>query len=342
MTGEEILKITEPGKIFSGDPKTLKAEFNKLSMKWHPDMTKKETDHIFSHIRELYKLGEEMLKKGTWVTPGILMLTDKKTKHKYQIRYSKCHNIDIGEMYYSRTTVTFMILPDYKKLYDNAIKVMEKFKFASDNMKKEAEKYLPNILKKFETETHSILVMKKSPDLILLKDALEYFKGNIGDKHVAWIQSSLHNLSCYLSWSKLTHNDISLDTYFISPEFHSGALLGGWWYSKKKGEKLVAVPKRTFNYIPPGILTSKIANEQVDLELIRLTGRELLGDATGVSLLRNKVAPESIINWMRCASTTNSIDDYKHWGNVLTKAYGKRKFIEMKLDLNKFYERKDG
>ena len=340
MTAEEILNVTEPGRIFTGDPSTLKAEYRKLSFKWHPDRNKERTDEVFGHIHNLYKLADEMLAKGLWVTPGVLLLCDKKTKQKFQIKYSRHHSIDIGEMYYSRTTVTFMIDPKYKNLFQNALKFSKGFKFASDNMKKDIHRYLPTILKDFETETHFVVVIKKTPDLILLRDAVE-FLGGIGEKHVAWIQSSLHNLACYFSWAKITHNDISMDTYFISPEFHSGAILGGWWYAKEVGNKLVAVPKRTYGYIPPAVLASKKANTSVDLELIRLTGRELLGDSTGLSLLKNKAAHSVVINWLRCAATSDPITDYRLWGDVLTKAYGKRKFIELKFNLDKFYERKD-
>jgi hypothetical protein len=151
--------------------------------------------------------------------------------------------------------------------------------------------------------------------------------------------SGLHNMTCYLDWADLSHNDISLDTYFISPKYHSGALLGGWWYTSKIGNKIIAVPNRTYQYMPMEVRKTKISSIKTDLELIRAVGRELLGDVTGTRLKQNEDIPKPLINWLVLPSPTGSaIKDYTLWQKVLTDSFGPRKFVNMEVAAEELYK----
>jgi len=245
---------------------------------------------------------------------------------------SKHYSFELGEMYINQENVVFSLNKDHYDLFDNAKKMINGLKYKSDSMEAEISKYLPAVVLDFETETELVMIVKKPPDLILLKDVLAYFGGRLDPKHTAWILSSIYNILCYFKLEDIIHNDISLNTYFISPKFHSGAILGGWWYSSKTGAKLVAVPGRTYNLLPSDIKSSKISDSRVDLDLLRAVGRELLGDPTGANI----AAPEAMKVWLMGASSGDSFGEYSTWGStVINESFGGRFFTDMELDPNK-------
>ncbi len=199
--------------------------------------------------------------------------------------------------------------------------------------------YLPTLRKIFETEDGCLCMMiDKSRDLLLLRDVLLYYKGHMPERHAAWIMSTLHNLLCYFEHAGLTHNDISPDTYYISPLYHSGALLGGWWYATEAGNRINKLNARSYGLLPPDAKVDRTADPRLDGELVRATGREMLGDITGVNLESMHAAPKAMIDWLRFVSTGDAIEDYERWGNVLQDSFGPRKFVQMKLTADDLYK----
>jgi hypothetical protein len=59
----------------------------------------------------------------------------------------------------------------------------------------------------------------------------------------------------------------------------------------------------------------------------------------GSSLLKSSDIPKPILAWLRGIDTGNAVKRYDDWFKVLKSAFGKRKFIEMKIDSNKIYRR---
>ena len=337
FTIEQILKMKECGQLFSGNPDTLKSEYQTLAKKWHPDIHGKEKDFdkVMARINVLHQQAGEVLKSGNWATPNLIQLKcvdGKVRKIKYKISY----DFELGKTYIGDSIVLYLIPKDHQEFFDNAKERINSFQYANDKMKTEASRYLPKILSIFETEDNQLgMVIEKTSDLILLKDVLDFYKGKIPDKHVAWILSTLYNLTCYLDYSGLSHNALSIDNYFISPKFHSGALLGGWWYSVPQESKLKGLPSYTYSIMPVKIKDKKIGSTITDLELIKSIGRELLGDRGGNKLL--DVAPTDMVNWLRISTSNKALDNYSKWQEVLTQSFGKRKFVEMNLTSDMLY-----
>jgi len=340
FTADQIIGFKNPEKLFTGDPYTAEKEYKALKIYWHPDRSKdpKATD-VFQHLSELYNEALKRLKEGVWQMEGELLLRGKKEIKPYKIVYQKQHTFELGEFYIGENHVTYLIKPEFKDLYDNAIRIIKGFKYANKKMEGEMSKYLPQILYAFDTASNHVLILKKTPDLILLRDLNEHVKGKLDPRHIAWIMSSLYNLSCYLEYAGVTNNATSLDTYFVSPEFHSGLLLGGWWYAAKSDEKLIAVPDNTLKWIPPSVLDQREGDIRIDLELIRAIGRELLvGDATKIYLVRKCGAPEALINWVTDVNLGSALKEYQIWQDVLTTSWGKRKFIKLEVTPKEVYK----
>lgn len=341
LSKSQLIGIKIPEKLYTNDAVIAKKEYRKLSMRWHPD--RGGDDEVFQHIKSLYEVAEDKISKGLWVTPGQLDFSTLDGK-RYQILYKKHHKFELGEMYISNTIVVYMIDKINSDLVDNHRSMLKKFKYANDGMKSEFKKYLPEVMMDSETKDHYVVVYKKTSDLLLLRDVIEHY-GELPSEHTAWILSSLYNLSCYLKYCGISHNAISMDTYFISPKYHSGALLGGWWYSSEYSKRIIAVPQRTLSHCSDYLNDKKSNDSLIDLQLIKVTGLETLGDPYGSKILMKaksnpKKFPSSFVSWLR-TPPKKPVDAFNEYGTykskVLLDSWGPPKFHEMKLTSKDLY-----
>lgn len=325
----ELLKIQRPEGLFLPKVTEIKKKHRELAKEWHPDVNgNPAAGVVFQHLTYLYEKALDKLAFDYWGFEGLMKFRSKKGAG-WDLKYRARHRFELGEFYVADNVVVYLIEGKHKKLVDNALGTIDRFRYPSDKVREEVSRYLPRGAEVLNLDSDWLAVgVKKTPDLLLLKDVLRHY-GTLDPKHIAWIQSSLHNLSCYLWVSKLTHNDISLDTYFISPQHHSGALLGGWWYAKPVGEKLEQVPKRTFDYLPWEVRNTKKASRLTDQELVRLVGRELLGSGD---------APAPMQEWFKSVASEGAVEAYDKWMNeVLPSSFGKRRFTKMDLDVETLY-----
>lgn len=329
-----------PEKLFSGDLAKAKREFHALSRRWHPDHNSDAAAlHVFQHIARLYAQAQERLRNNTWRGAGVLEVTGKRAGMSYprQLAYHKVHPFELGEMYVADEFVAFAVRHEYQDLFDNAKRHLAGFRYADATMQSEVGRYLPAVPDYYTTPERLLMVVPKSPELILLADVVEFVGGALTVQQMAWMQSSLHNLACYLNYAGLVHHDIGPQTYFVAPKLHYGQLLGGWWYAQDKDAKLLALPQRTLSNAPADVIRNKRAEARVDLELIRLTGRELLGDASGARLGANPDVPPLIAQWLNGATSGTAVNDYRLWRTVLHEVYGKPRFHKFDLDAATVY-----
>lgn len=344
LTAQDILGIDEnaPELLFENDEKAIKSKYRALSKIWHTDKAKGdpvEAEEVFKRVSRLRDVANERFKAGTWKKPGEMLVTDVSNGKKFKIHYMKQKDFELGEMYISDNFVTYALRKENKDLFDNAKRVIGSFKFANDGMKKEFSRGLPEIKSAFETDDRFLLIIKKDPKMILLSDVCDYFAGKMDAKHVAWIGSALHNIACYLSYTGIVHNAFSTDNFFIDPEGHIGAMLGGWFYGAQPGAGLTALPPNTVRVVPPHVLATGRADPQVDLILLRDIGRTLLADRAGMRLGRDKDVPKAMADWLTLPPSANAFEDYKIWQTkVLPDSFGVRRFVELKVTARDVYK----
>lgn len=337
-TADDILGMKRPEDLFKGDLDAAKRQYRELAKEWHPDHGKPRSTEVFPHINFLYDEAINRMAGGTWETEGIVRLEDQSKKGSYLVHYHIKSDFELGRFYVGDDYLTYVVDQQYKDLFDNAVKHISEFKYANKKMEDECSRYVPQKPTIFETPGKQLVMrVKKTTDLVLLRDVIRYY-GEMDPKHAAWVLSSLYNLGCYLGYTGIIHQNISPDTYFISPKYHSGALLGSWWYAAKKGSKVSRLPTRTFNFLPWEARTKKKAIPLTDQELIRATGREMLGDISGVSTTPTSV-PHALKEWLSSVATGSAIDNYTSWGEVLKESFGARRFTKMDLDAKTLYEK---
>lgn len=71
--------------------------------------------------------------------------------------------------------------------------------------------------------------------------------------------------------------------------------------------KLIALSGIAAEYTPDDIIDDKTSDFRIDLELLRSTGRQLLGDIDGSKLLMDKNIPRSLVDWLRSISKGNAL-----------------------------------
>jgi hypothetical protein len=332
------LDAKTPEELFPGDLEQARHIFHTLAATWHPDRNKAVfAQRVFQHINELYQEAVRRIETETWRGQGLLSLPSG------QVPYFTSFPFELGHTYIGHDHVTYTVDPKHEALFNHALRVIHSFKYADDSMKREFSRYLPSSYQTFVTPKRLILKIAKDPTLVRLRDVVRYYDDKLDPKHMAWVISSLSNIACYLSYAKVVHHDISLDSYFIAPKDHNGALLGGWWYAQDEGDDVSVVPTRTSGLMPASALYKKTAAPLTDLELIRAVGRELLGDlldAKPSSKKDSKIAPEPVVTWLKSVADGTAVENYSAWKKVLVKGFGPPKFNLMELDESKLYHSK--
>jgi hypothetical protein len=339
FSAAQILAIPEhaPEKLFSGEPAKAQTEFRRLGRRWHPDCNPDPlASRVFQHLSRLYGNARELLASGRWRGPGELMLIRSGDLMR-SVSFLRSEPFELGEVYIGQTTIVYAVKREFGDLFENARQQLAGFRFADPRMKREVARYLPGTPEYYATADRLILLLEKNADLVQLEDLRVFLGGEMDARHAAWIQSGLQNLACYFEYAGIVHNDIGPATYFVSPRNHTGCLLGGWWYAKVAGQRLTALPNRTLRLAPPDVIRRKQADPRVDLELVKATGRELLGDPQGARLRRNKKIPAAFANWVNGPTSGEAVTDYKLWNYALEMSFGKRRFVEMGINAADIY-----
>lgn len=344
LTAKEILSVETPERLFTQHG--LVAEYRRLIKYWHPDVNKDSlSPKVVDKLHNLKKEGKEKLDTKVWQeppervfeeTPGIKKIVGKNRVHTIQSQFSR--EFELGKYHIHDDSVTYQLKEEYRDLHSNAFEVFDSFEFRDKAMEKEMGKYLPAVDFGFTALTGDLFVsIKKPSDVFLLKDVISNKKEDPLN-YIGWTINALLNIACYLQYNEITHNGISSETVFISPQYHTGLLLGGWWYAVPKHAKMIALPPLTMEYMPPDVLRNKHAAYRTDLEMIKAIGREMLGDISGAKLRWNKDLPNPMVQWLNLPSAGNAVEDYKEWKyKVLPACFGKPKFIKFELTAKELY-----
>ena len=333
FTIEDIKKIKYPSELFSEDVETMKKQYVELMKIYHPGLNEQKQEYIevAEKINKLYKEAESNIEKGIWSKPGMIKLKRSDGKY-YTMKFRISHNFELGKMYIGNESVLYLFNEENEKFALNALKQIKGLKYENGYIEKEFNKYMPRIITSFRTVTGRLgIVFEKDEDLILLRDLLMYYNGKLSVNTASWVLSNLYNISCFLHYNDLTHNGITIDSYFVSTKRRYGVLIGGWWYSVKEGARLLSVAKSIEDLMPYEMKISNKANSLLDLEAVRLLGRSLLGDESGDLLSINGAIPNSLNLWLKAKAGSNPFEEYSTWSNVINsigELTVKRKIID--------------
>jgi len=340
LSASEILNVptSECERIFGPTETEAKEQYRHLSKRWYP---RKDGDdgRVFAHISLLHRVALQKIRAGQWKDPRVETIMNAGKEVKFTVL--KRFKFELGEAVTGQDELLFLIDNQYDDLYLQALAAQRIFtNWPSSRVRKEVERYLPKFSSypaPMKTERRAVSTVRDRR-LIRLRD----IKEPLDPKHVAWIVSSLYDLLCYLQVMKLTHNAISLDNYWIEPEAHYGALLGGWWYAVPVGQRLAALPTWALAEAPAGFraqASAGVAKAKGILGLLQLKAlaRELLGDRPGGRLLHDKKIPRALATWAVLPPGDHPIKEYAGWQDVLKDSFGARRYTKLDLRASDIY-----
>ncbi|MEM2159383.1 MAG: hypothetical protein QXN55_00325 [Candidatus Nitrosotenuis sp.] len=338
LTADQILSIpiSEPERLFKVDD--LKGQKRALVRRWHPDRINHPiADKVVAHINVLFDAAERKIHDNTWKGPNEIVFTPLKKPRVFRFRYRTMVEFELGKIYTGKKTGAYILSKDFADLYENASKLRSQLRYASDKMKDSFAKILPDVTYQEITDVGPIQIFKKTENVILLSDLLRLTEGSIDPVHVAWIGNCLFNLACFFEYNRIVFNGYTPENLWVSPKNHA-VFPVGWWYARKENDKLLALPGAIIKQLPAALISDKIATSSMDRYSIKALLIQLLGDETGngAKLLKSSV-PEKMVVWLRQPPSDKAVTDYSAWKSVLEKTFGARKFVELKVDLNKIY-----
>ncbi len=333
---DRLLAIQEPEQLFT-DPGTLASEFRALARRWHPDtQDEPRAVAVFAHLAELRDRGLRTWATGLWDAGDTLWFREG-TDVPQTLPVRSRRRFELGREFVCSDCLATWVDGPCEDFLRQADQMTRTCRFSNTRMQAAFEDALPRLRAAVSLPDGShVLIQELAPDLIRLRDLLAWLRGPLDGRHTAWIVSGLLNLACYLEHAELTHNDLSLDTCFVSPVRHFVALPGAWWFGAVEGSPLLGVPSRTLAQMPPWLAASGHAHRVLDLEQIRAVARELLGDATGQRF--PSVTPEAMATWSRLATSGSAREDYREWmQEVLPESYGARRFVALEITPEQVY-----
>jgi hypothetical protein len=329
----EAIKAAKTYKdIFENDESKVKSEYKAFIKKYHPDVYKEEDlTQLISKLNVFYDEALDKLRDNIWNEKAVVEFKgiDGKT---YRLKYLIEHSFELGKFYIGRNHVIYVFDTGKEKYAENAVKTIGHIAYANDSMRDNFQRRMPTIESKFNTiEGKTCLVMKKSPDVYLLEDLLKYFeksKKELDPRHCAWIINRLCSIACFLKYNEYVLNGISISNMYVSPQFHSIMVIGGWWYCVPNGEKMIGTQKNIYELMPVKEKTSKIATYTTDIESIKLIGRQL-----------NLNVPAPMLNWYNKASSDDAYKEIAEWAKAIDESFGARKFVELDISENDIYNK---
>jgi hypothetical protein len=323
LTAAEILAIPPdaPQRLFQGDAAAVGTRFRRLAKIWHPesgDPARRDRE-VFQRLVELRRAADAALRDRR---QGIL----------------RRHRFELGEMLVGRDRVTFHLRGEFADLQQAALAAIGALRV--DRLRDPAQyrRMLPDVAEAVRGPAGPVLVLRKDPGLILLRDLLDHAGGRLPPRHAAWILTRLHNLACCLSYLGLTHSAIGPDSIFVEPRHHGVALLGGWFYAAPIGASMAGAPARTLAHAPSSLLRDRRGDPRVDLELVKATGREMLG-AEGFGLDADPAVPRALLDWLRTPTGGDAVADYAAWEQVRDSSLGPRRFARLETTPSDVYGR---
>lgn len=326
MSAHELLALraADARRLFSGDGAAITDRFRRLARAWHPDRNRgADAPAVFARIVELHRIARQ----GCADAPARIFRTAD--GRSFRLRWRKCHRTDFGELLVGDHHVAHLVQNGCEDL----VAAAEAFRptYADARMRAEIEPLLPRRVVRLETADGHVFVERKAPDQILLRDLIAL--GAVDPRHAAWMTTRLLNIACWLAWAGIAHGAIGPDALLVSPARHAVTLTGPLLCAGGFGTAPVALPERSLACQPRYALAGACLDARLDPELLRLTLREMLGDAAGTGLALDRAVPAPFAAWLTLPTTGDAWSDFTAWEGARKASFGARRFVRWDVDV---------
>lgn len=317
-----------PKALFTGDAALINSEFRKYARQWHPDHNKDEqAAEVMEH---LIRSRDRALKKD--FGPSIVL--EREDGSKFRMEYLTMRVADGVTVFVGVSSVAYLVNDAINDLVARAVN--RKWKFANSDMEKEMIRFLPVFVREIKLKSGRLLVYRRTPDQVLMSDLIAHEK--IVSPHASWMITRMLNIACYLEYAGVSHLSIAPEFLLVSLEHHGVSLTGPALYITPCGQRPKAAPRRTIEAIPRLKISDTMAEGRFDLQLIRQTALDLLGDPSGNRIRNDPAIRQETVQWVSSVPAKSAIADYTAW----EKSLGERKFVAYPKSARDIYAAYEG
>lgn len=286
-----------PGDVFTPD---IDTSYKSLVKRYHPDLG--GTNEEFAALTTLKTLAKKQLQDGYLAGSDFLYLTENQTTY----HYTDSVDFELGTLYMGPQVLLYRLSPH------PANSRVPTLTYPSPDAGKVMRPSIPVI-----ERIGAFHVIKKPEEFIPISDIIAR---EPPQETTVWILNRLMSLACLLDYNNLVHLDISPSTVFVDLEHHAVALYGGWWHTVERGAKISTLPVRTYNLLPRGVKTTKLAESSIMVDQIKLLITEMK---------KKRNFHKSYEGWLTLPASSDIIQEYSEWESVvLPRIFPTRKFFK--------------
>lgn len=335
LTAEAIL-ATPPHKAADLLPgaKDLRRALVKLAARWHPDRcSDPSAADVFAHVLAMRDRAGRA-SAGPSRPDMSFRASDGRT---FGLSPLSRTAVDQGEILLCPNSLMTHYIADFADLAEAEMSAPARFRYADDAMRRQMAPFTPRIVRKVELDDGSALIVSRRDKAeILLSDILAR-SGPMPPVHMAWLCSGLMNIAAWLGYCGIVHGAIGPDTILVDPAQHSVRLAAGWGFATASGARPSALPGRTLDLLPRLAIKGEVVCSRTDLELVRQTAREALGDPRGSAGAVSSL-PTPISTWLSTPPAADAAEDYAAWQRALEAGWGKRRFVDFPVRADFIYD----
>jgi hypothetical protein len=314
---------------YTKDENEIHSQYKRLAMKMHPD--KGGSNDQFFELKRLYS---DALKAVQSKSPYWLSSKRLTFERGIYLDYRWNGKIESSNVFSGDNKIIFIDPDNISDLTSNAKTIIDFFQnrlksTKSESIRKTVET-IPNFTKH---EKGNILISPKTSDFHPL--SLVVSKYSFRSEDTAWVIGRLMHFMNFFEWLEVMHGAISIENLWIDLDHHRIAILGGWHYSRKYGERLLALPAKSAKFLSG----DPIAGPNIDRDCIRETIIELLGGKSIGSLRMNKKIPSQVIDFLSLPFRKSAFETYKDWEEKRDLGFGPRKFMVFPYKLDQLYQK---
>lgn len=301
MTAGEILKLTDPKVLFSGD---IDDAFRALARTWHPDTCRDvQALEVFKHLGKL----RDAARKGIRLDTPVVSTVD----------------VPGGVLFFEEKELRLQSPVGLCIVAGKSLRMLRKL--SPDLLRR-----VPEPISDLDTS----ISFTRPDDSVSMLALLKKFPTGVPQRHVAWIVSRLFELVMETSKiGQIVCCGIVPESMLVLVKDH-GVIPLDWRFAVPVGFKLVHLPGKIANLAPP----DKRASVKLDLESVHRLALVLLGDASGIGnvlVLRAKKEPTELspvfLNWFRTPPNPDPVVHYTNYRAMLEKVWGKPKYYLLEL-----------
>jgi hypothetical protein len=206
-----------------------------------------------------------------------------------------------------------------------------KFEGNKDLIAKSVTNYnkLYNLAKSTKDGFIQYLPEKFTGDEIVLNANFLSLKDTIlAEEHVRWIINRLFEFSAYIEKSGYVHGGLTLDSFVVNPINHSIKVIS-FYHMRPINSKLETISAKYRMLYPASVFDKKLAENKIDVELVKRTGCLILGDSSSIGVKLKKTVSDALIQFL-LRTSLNSIDNFYEYKKLLKDNY-ESKFYDLKL-----------